>query len=189
MKTILILALLILSLSAEEIGIFNISIREGLSFIDKGDINSGMNLLRRGINCHWIDGKLVNVKLQEEIVELEKHEVDKIKKSAYLVYLAVFEMTNKDIDFPKALNFLNKAEELNKILPEIYNTRGVIYYINAKFNLALADYSRAIELNSRYIDALKNRSDVYRKMGKSDLAVKDYVMYQDLLNTLYYSNQ
>ncbi len=41
---------------------------------------------------------------------------------------------------------------------------------------ALAAYSRAIELDSKYARAYGNRGDIWRKKGNRENAIKDYRM-------------
>jgi tetratricopeptide (TPR) repeat protein len=42
-----------------------------------------------------------------------------------------------------------------------YNNRGTLYYNQQKYELALSDYSKAIEINPNYANAYNNRGVVY----------------------------
>ena len=54
-----------------------------------------------------------------------------------------------------------------------YNNRGFAYE-EEKWELALADYNKAIELNPNLAEAYNNRGDVYTQQEKWDLALADY---------------
>jgi tetratricopeptide (TPR) repeat protein/S1-C subfamily serine protease len=55
-----------------------------------------------------------------------------------------------------------------------YLNRGVLYKEQQKPDLALADYSKAIEINPRYVAAYNNRGVLYKEQQKPDLALSDY---------------
>ena len=57
---------------------------------------------------------------------------------------------------------------------EEYNSRGNTYYDQGKYDLAIADYTRAIQLNPKYNVAYNNRGYAYNNQGKYDLAIADY---------------
>jgi tetratricopeptide (TPR) repeat protein len=54
-----------------------------------------------------------------------------------------------------------------------YN-RGVGYIQQEKYDLALAEFTKAININPRYADAYNNRGNLYQQQGKPDLALSDY---------------
>jgi tetratricopeptide (TPR) repeat protein len=43
-----------------------------------------------------------------------------------------------------------------------------------KYDLALSDYSKAIEINPNYANAYNNRGNLYSELQKYDLALSDY---------------
>ncbi|TRU24632.1 MAG: serine protease [Microcystis aeruginosa Ma_SC_T_19800800_S464] len=55
-----------------------------------------------------------------------------------------------------------------------YNHRGNLYSNQQKYELALADYNKAIELNRNYAMAYYNRGVVYYDQQKYELALADY---------------
>src|SRR5437764_818121 len=117
---ILAIALFLLSLgvfSAEPTGIFGKSLSDGLDSIKSGNIEMSMNLLRRGINCFGIENGKYDVELFNSANNRLLHEVDKPKRAAYLVYLAVIEITNPDKNIAKVIEYLNNAENEDKTLP------------------------------------------------------------------------
>jgi tetratricopeptide (TPR) repeat protein len=55
-----------------------------------------------------------------------------------------------------------------------YNNRGVLYKDQQKYELALADYNKAIELNPNDAKAYYNRGNLYSDQQKYELALADY---------------
>jgi len=67
------------------------------------------------------------------------------------------------------------SEAVTRNLPLVYHTRGLCYGLIAKYPLAIADLTKAIQLRPDYASAYKVRGLVYQKMGnlraaKGDLA-------------------
>jgi Tfp pilus assembly protein PilF len=54
-----------------------------------------------------------------------------------------------------------------------YN-RGVDYIQQEKYDLALAEFTKAININPRFAEAYLNRGILYAGQGKPDLALSDY---------------
>ncbi|MFM6519159.1 MAG: tetratricopeptide repeat protein, partial [Microcystis panniformis] len=52
--------------------------------------------------------------------------------------------------------------------------RGNLYYNQQKYELALSDYSKAIEINPNLAQAYYNRGLLYYNQQKYDLALSDY---------------
>lgn len=55
-----------------------------------------------------------------------------------------------------------------------YYNRGNAYDEEGKYALAIEDYSKAIEINSKYFKAYVNRGVIYHDMGEHGFAVNDY---------------
>ena len=55
-----------------------------------------------------------------------------------------------------------------------YTKRGSAYAERDQFDLAIADYTRAIELNPRHAEAYNNRGFAHYMMDQFDLAIADY---------------
>lgn len=60
---------------------------------------------------------------------------------------------------------------------KVYYNRGVQYTFQKDFKDALADYSRALELDPDNLDALFNRANAYENLGNVPAAFKDYAAY------------
>ena len=58
--------------------------------------------------------------------------------------------------------------------PYVHNNRGLIYEELGQYDLALADYAKAIELKPNFAMACTNRGITYRQLGKPDLALADF---------------
>ncbi|GCL45813.1 serine protease [Microcystis aeruginosa] len=55
-----------------------------------------------------------------------------------------------------------------------YFNRGNLYYNQQKYDLALSDYNKAININPNYAKAYLNRGNLYINQQKYDLALSDY---------------
>jgi tetratricopeptide (TPR) repeat protein/S1-C subfamily serine protease len=75
--------------------------------------------------------------------------------------------------YDEGLAAINKAIEL---APRAawYGNRGTLYYNQQKYELALADFSKAIELNRNDAKAYTNRGNLYSNQQKYELALADY---------------
>lgn len=57
--------------------------------------------------------------------------------------------------------------------PEAYYWRGIEQADHGRYDPAIIDYTRAIELDPAYVDALKARAFAYNAIGKADAARAD----------------
>jgi len=57
---------------------------------------------------------------------------------------------------------------------EVYNNRGVAYAKLNKYEQAIKDYDRAIELNPALAEVYNNRGITYAELNKYDQAIEDY---------------
>lgn len=58
--------------------------------------------------------------------------------------------------------------------PQAYCGLGNMYFFKGLDNLALENYSKAIEMDSKFINAYLNRAEYYRIKGNYEAALKDY---------------
>ncbi|MBF0490405.1 MAG: tetratricopeptide repeat protein [Candidatus Omnitrophica bacterium] len=61
------------------------------------------------------------------------------------------------------------------------NVRGSLYEALGKYDLAIADYNKSMELNPHFIAPLANRGNSYFKQGQLDLAIADYTRVIQLI--------
>jgi tetratricopeptide (TPR) repeat protein len=61
-------------------------------------------------------------------------------------------------------------------IPFAYFNRGILYMNEQQFDLALADYNKAIELNPKYFHAYNNRGVFYRNDKRNNEAIEDFNM-------------
>ena len=63
-----------------------------------------------------------------------------------------------------------------RVLPDLaiaYNYRGVAYYHEEQYDLALQDFDKSIELKKTSPTPFLNRSALHRKLGSTRLAIQD----------------
>jgi serine/threonine-protein kinase len=58
--------------------------------------------------------------------------------------------------------------------PKFYNDRGIAHGEKGKYDQAISDFNKAIEINPRYGKAYNNRGIVYRLKGRYDQAIADF---------------
>ena len=109
----------------------------------------------------------------------------------YLVYAFVFNSCSsntKDKEYRnRALNYVNRAINLNEKNDKAYNLRGIIKLDQKDFDeseknqnkqiiflSAINDFTKAIQCNSCYGDAYYNRGSVYINLNEYDKAIDDF---------------
>jgi tetratricopeptide (TPR) repeat protein len=55
-----------------------------------------------------------------------------------------------------------------------YHNRGKAYQAQEKYDQALLDYNKAIEIDPKIVDTYNNRGNIYQGMGNFDQAISDY---------------
>jgi len=68
-----------------------------------------------------------------------------------------------------------------------YNNRGNAYTAAEKYDLALVDYDKALELNPSFMKAFNNRGVVYEKKGDDDRALENFDAALELDNSYAYA--
>jgi len=58
-----------------------------------------------------------------------------------------------------------------------YNENGINYAESEEYQLAIADYTRAIRIDPDYVDAYHNRGVAYGKLGNYEDAIADYTRF------------
>ena len=66
------------------------------------------------------------------------------------------------------------TKKLNPNCVEAYYNRGLARSRNGECDLAIEDYTKAIELNPEFVDAYYNRGLAYSRKGEVELAIEDY---------------
>lgn len=83
-------------------------------------------------------------------------------------------------------NYLAAIAILNQLIASYpnnaadYNNRGLMYFYLHQFSEAIADYNRAIKLNSRLDSAYNNRANAYAAQSNFAAALNDYEIALDL---------
>jgi tetratricopeptide (TPR) repeat protein len=61
-----------------------------------------------------------------------------------------------------------------KSAPFAFNNRGVAYKAKGDYERAIADFSKAIEIDPNYVTAYTNRALTYKDKGEYQLAIADF---------------
>jgi tetratricopeptide (TPR) repeat protein len=90
-------------------------------------------------------------------------------------------------DFQKAFELFNRAIELNPASGLYYQNRGNANYFLEKYEEAIADYTKAIELKNNHLEwAYRGRAKAHEKLGNWKQADKDNdVFYKIKLNLFF----
>lgn len=80
-------------------------------------------------------------------------------------------------DYDTALNYYNRILAANpddKVLSIISNHRGMVYFAQSKYELAIEDFTHAIQTNPKNFRAHNNRGLSYRMIKVFDRALEDF---------------
>eukprot|EP00357_Protocruzia_adherens_P011626 CAMPEP_0114986720 /NCGR_PEP_ID=MMETSP0216-20121206/8585_1 /TAXON_ID=223996 /ORGANISM="Protocruzia adherens, Strain Boccale" /LENGTH=458 /DNA_ID=CAMNT_0002349191 /DNA_START=6 /DNA_END=1382 /DNA_ORIENTATION=+ len=76
--------------------------------------------------------------------------------------------------FKKAIEFYNRAIDIDPTFPEVHNNKGIAYKKQGYPDKALSCHNKAISLNPHYAKAYTNRGNAYFNLGNPEEALKDY---------------
>ena len=115
------------------------------------------------------------------VSENDPKKYDWLLTSNFYIAFINFEMG----DFDEAEAFYSSAiqySDQSSVRPkwELYRSRATVYAKLSKSNEAIADYTKAIELNSTLWKLYKERSDAYTALDMLDEAVGDLEMSEKL---------
>lgn len=75
----------------------------------------------------------------------------------------------------EAISAFTKAIDTNPAIAECYFYRGIAHGNKGEWDIAINDYTKAIELDKKVaVFAYNNRGLAYEKKGQLDLAIEDY---------------
>jgi tetratricopeptide (TPR) repeat protein len=99
----------------------------------------------------------------------------KTDTAADLIHKANALINEKGINEPqRALEYLNKAIELQPDNEAAYNLRGFIYFNQGQNQQAIDNFSKAIQLNPTNAENFNSRGSVYNKIGQYQEAIQDF---------------
>ena len=81
---------------------------------------------------------------------------------------------NLQKDYKRAGVDHRRALKLDPLLQAVYYNRGNDQVLQGKYRKGLKDLTRAINLNTNDFEAWNNRGVCFLKMGKKDLAQRDF---------------
>jgi len=130
---------------------------------------------------HYMRGRSYQEKGQDDPAMLDYSKAVEIDPNYALAYryrgiahMAKGEYGQAVSDLDK---FINKSKQKDI---EAYNLRGTAKFKNGKFDWALDDYNKAIELNPKYAEAYNNRGIVHYKLDQQGKALNDFLKARDL---------
>ena len=106
------------------------------------------------------NGKEIKDLTQDEFLSREYQDIG--------VYL------NKNKQFKKSVEYLNKAIEINSADPKLYNFLGDSYSALGDYNNTLENYDMAINLEPKFTQAYVNRGNFFYKNNRLEKALEDY---------------
>ncbi|MDP8202236.1 MAG: tetratricopeptide repeat protein [Candidatus Tenebribacter burtonii] len=80
----------------------------------------------------------------------------------------------EDGKYDKALEFYQKALDINPSLASVYYKMGIVYNDMKKYNEALECYEKTIEINPDHAYAYNNMGYIYGNQRKNDKAIECY---------------
>ena len=90
-------------------------------------------------------------------------------------YDRVIELSTPDFEVGVPIQISdNTRVRILRQLGTIFNNRGLAYHYLGNYELALEDYTRAIETEPQLANAFYNRGLTYREIGDYELALEDY---------------
>ena len=71
---------------------------------------------------------------------------------------------------------------------ETYCERGAVYFESGRYDEAILDYKKAIEMNPKFAEAFYNRGIAYYRKGQDTLAISDYAKAIEINPQLHQQN-
>jgi len=117
---------------------------------------------------------------------------NKTEQAADLINKADALINEKGISKPqKALEYLNKAIELQPDNASAYGIRGYIYFSLEKYQQAIDSFSKAIQLNPTKAEYFNSRGAIYNKISQYEKAIDDFnqAILFDSNDAAFYNNR
>lgn len=86
----------------------------------------------------------------------------------------VFSFPNSEKDYENAIKYYSEALELNPSNAIYYSNRSLAYLRTECYGYALADATKALEVDKNYIKGYYRRATSNMALGKFKAALKDY---------------
>ena len=75
------------------------------------------------------------------------------------------------VAFDLAFSLINQSISNSPAISQYYDTRGLIYFQQAKYSKALEDYLKAFEMDNTNVIYIEHLGDVYSKLNQKDKAL------------------
>ncbi len=98
---------------------------------------------------------------------------------------------DRDLSIKGCTEFITKGDQTKQNLAVAYHNRGNGYGLKGEFDRAIADYTKAIELDPKYAHAYYGRGVAYGLKGEFDRAIADYTKAIEInpKDARYYNNR
>lgn len=128
------------------------------------------DILKRGIQA-------IKEKQYDKAIE-HLNEAIALDPNNYKAYGWMGEVKRLQNDFHAAIEYCSKAISLNDRHPDNYENRGIIYLENKQYSLALADFTRALELSPNPTPSLYLRKALtHELLNQKQQAVDAYFIF------------
>ncbi|MBF0286412.1 MAG: tetratricopeptide repeat protein [SAR324 cluster bacterium] len=118
---------------------------------------------------------------------------DAVKKtqSSWMAFQNMGIVYRQKNETEKALEYLNKALQIEAHRSSTYYHRGGVYVSLGQYEQAIEDYNKAISLTSDVADYYNDRGIAYHKLHQYEQAIEDYhrSIELDADNSSYYNNR
>lgn len=116
---------------------------------------------------------------KEVLVEINKNGNKEVK-----ILMEQADSFQKDKDYTRAAEYYTQVLSLNPNYQDAYFKRGLTYIYMKKYDLAVADYNKLLELNpTYYTSAYNNRGVAYKNLKEYDKAVADFTRALEMDST------
>ncbi|MEI0488992.1 tetratricopeptide repeat protein [Brachyspira pulli] len=129
---------------------------------DSGKNKDYNSVIKYNLEIIKLYGDIENIK--------DKNHINNYAGAFYNIGTAKYELKIYD----EAIEYLNKAIELNPYFSNAYVYRGMVYYQLEKYSEALKDYNKAIYIDFNNEYAYTNRGLIKEKLGDYQAALEDY---------------
>ena len=114
--------------------------------------------------------------IEREIIDIWTHS----GSAAMDMLLERGQLAVAEQDYSKATEHLSALIDHAPDFAEAWNARATAYYFLDEYALSISDIRQALILNPRHFGALNGLGLIFEELGKPDLALRAYLMVQEI---------